>query len=61
MVEDYWLKEKGDLRHVLQKIKEMEYDPLPMPKQSEPAFIINLEARIKSVLNHLGLEKGLTL
>jgi glyoxylase-like metal-dependent hydrolase (beta-lactamase superfamily II) len=57
-VEEYWLKEKGDLRRVLQKIKETEYDPLPTPKQPEPAFVINLEARIKSVLNYLGLEKA---
>jgi len=61
MVEEYWLKEKGDLARVLKKIKETEYDPLPMPKQPEPAFVINLEARIKSVLNHLGLEKGSSL
>jgi glyoxylase-like metal-dependent hydrolase (beta-lactamase superfamily II) len=61
MVQEYWLKEKGDLRRILQKIKETEYDPLPMPKQSEPAFVINLEARIKSVLDHLGLEKGSSL
>jgi len=58
MVEEYWLKEKGDLRRVLQKIKEAEYDPLPAPKQPEPAFVINLEARIKSVLNHLGQPFG---
>jgi 2-aminobenzoylacetyl-CoA thioesterase len=57
-VEEYWLKEKGDLRRVLQKIKETEYDPLPTPKQPESAFVINLEARIKSVLNYLGLEKA---
>jgi glyoxylase-like metal-dependent hydrolase (beta-lactamase superfamily II) len=61
MVEEYWVKENGDLRRVLQKIKETEYDPLPTPKQPEPAFVINLEARIKSVLNHLGLEKGSSL
>jgi len=54
MVEEYWLKEKGDLRRVVQKIKQTEYDPLPTPKQSEPAFVINLEARIKSVLKQLG-------
>ena len=58
MVEEFWLKEKGDLGRVLQKIKEIEYDPLPTPKQPEPAFVINLEARIKSVLSHLGLEKS---
>lgn len=61
MVQEYWLKEKGDLRRVLQKIKEIEYDPLPTPKQPEPAFVINLEARIKSVLKHLGIEKGTAL
>ena len=61
MVEEYWLKEKGDLRRVLERIRETEYDPLPMPKQTEPAYMINLEARIKSVLNHLGLEKASSL
>jgi len=60
-VEKYWLTEKGDLRRILQKIKETEYDPLPTPKQPEPAFLINLEARIRSVLKHLGLEKGASL
>ena len=60
-VEEYWLKENGDLRRVLQRIKETEYDPLPTPKQPEPAFVINLEARIKSVLKHLGLEKDVFL
>jgi hypothetical protein len=38
--------------------KELEYGPAPSPKQLEPAYMINLELRIKSVLNHLGLEKG---
>jgi glyoxylase-like metal-dependent hydrolase (beta-lactamase superfamily II) len=61
MVEEYWLREKGDLRRVLQRIKATEYDPLPLPKQPEPAFVINLEARIKSVLRYLGLEKGSSL
>ena len=60
-VEDYWVKERGNLKRILQKIKETEYDPLPTPKQPEPAFVINLEARIKSVLKHLGLEKDSSL
>jgi glyoxylase-like metal-dependent hydrolase (beta-lactamase superfamily II) len=58
MVEEYWVKENADLQRVFAKIKEVEYDPLPSPKQSEAAYLINLEARIKSVLNHLGLEKA---
>jgi hypothetical protein len=61
MVEEYWIREKGDLRRVFERIRETEYDPLPSPKQTEPAYMINLEARIKSVLNHLGLEKGSSL
>jgi glyoxylase-like metal-dependent hydrolase (beta-lactamase superfamily II) len=61
MVEECWIKKKGDLRGVLEKIKEIEYDPLPSPKQTEPAYRINLEARIKSVLKHLSLEKASSL
>jgi hypothetical protein len=56
-VEESWLREKGDLKRVLAKFRKTEYDALPTPKQPEPAYMINLEARIKSVLNHLGLEK----
>ena len=58
MVEEYWVTENADLQRVFAKIKEVEYDPLPSPKQSEAAYLINLGARIKSVLNHLGLEKA---
>jgi 2-aminobenzoylacetyl-CoA thioesterase len=61
MVEEYWLEENGDLRGVVQKIRKTEYDPLPRPKQPEAAYMINLEARIKSVLKHLGLEKASSL
>jgi glyoxylase-like metal-dependent hydrolase (beta-lactamase superfamily II) len=61
MVEEYWIREKGNLGSVLKRIRETEYDPLPSPKQLEPAYMINLELRIKSVLNHLGLEKGRSL
>ena len=60
-VEDYWLKERGDLRRVLERTRETEYDQLPTPKQPEPAYMINLEARIKSILNYLGLEKASSL
>jgi hypothetical protein len=61
MVEEYWVTENADLQRVFAKIKEVEYDPLPSPKQTEAAYLINLEARIKSVLKHLGLEKASSL
>ena len=61
MVEESWFEESGDLRRVLQRIRKIEYDPLPTPKQLEAAYVINLEARIRSVLKHLGLEKAPSL
>jgi hypothetical protein len=61
MVEESWLKERGDLSRVLQTIRKTEYDPLPSPKQLEAAYMINLEARIRSVLKYLGLEKASSL
>jgi glyoxylase-like metal-dependent hydrolase (beta-lactamase superfamily II) len=50
MVEDLWRTEKGDVRRVMMRIKKREYDPLPLPKQPEPAYLANLEARVKGVL-----------
>jgi glyoxylase-like metal-dependent hydrolase (beta-lactamase superfamily II) len=40
----------GNLETIIQKVKAIEYDPNPGPKQPEPAYLINLEARIKAVL-----------
>ncbi len=43
-------EEDGDVERIKQRIKTREYDVLPGPKQPEPAYLINLEARIKAVL-----------
>ncbi|MEW6260358.1 MAG: MBL fold metallo-hydrolase [Thermodesulfobacteriota bacterium] len=43
-----------DLARTVQHIKAWEYDPKPEPKQPEPAYVINLEARVKAVARHLG-------
>lgn len=40
----------GRVESIIQRIKTIEYDPNPGPKQPEPAYLINLEARIKAVL-----------
>lgn len=61
MVEEFWVTEHAEPRRVFAKIKEVEYDPLPSPKQTEAAYVINLGARVKSVLSHLGLEKTSSL
>jgi glyoxylase-like metal-dependent hydrolase (beta-lactamase superfamily II) len=51
-VEKILLEEGGDISRTVARIKAQEYDPLPHPKQPEPAYLINLEARVK----HLALK-----
>ncbi len=47
-------RENQDLARTVQHIKAWEYDPKPEPKQPEPAYVINLEARVRAVARHLG-------
>lgn len=44
-------EEHGQVDRVMQRIKAEEYDDRPMPKQPEPAYMLNLEARVR----HLAL------
>jgi 2-aminobenzoylacetyl-CoA thioesterase len=37
---------KGDIGQVVQMVKAEEYDPKPHPKQPEPAYLLNLKARV---------------
>jgi 2-aminobenzoylacetyl-CoA thioesterase len=48
MVLDFWGQEKGDLDRVMTRIRAIEYDPQPPPKQLEQAYLINLKARIRA-------------
>jgi glyoxylase-like metal-dependent hydrolase (beta-lactamase superfamily II) len=50
-VEQIANEESGDLGRMILRIKADEYDSKPAPKQPEPAYVINLEARIKAVLS----------
>jgi glyoxylase-like metal-dependent hydrolase (beta-lactamase superfamily II) len=50
LVTDFWKSEGCEMNRVVERIKAIEYDDLPLPKQPEGAYRINLEARIKSVL-----------
>jgi len=38
-----------DIEAVMQRIRAFEYDPKPRPKQPEPAYILNLEARVRAI------------
>jgi 2-aminobenzoylacetyl-CoA thioesterase len=57
MVEDFWQRENRDMKRVMARIKEFEYDPLPHPKQPEQAYLANLGARVKSLLVRFSNEK----
>ena len=46
-------EEDGDLDRVRIRIKKIEYDSKDGPKQPEPAYLLNLEARIKAVAKKL--------
>jgi glyoxylase-like metal-dependent hydrolase (beta-lactamase superfamily II) len=43
-------EEARDLHRIMHRIRAHEYDPNPGPKQPEPAYLINLAARVEAVL-----------
>lgn len=49
LVEIYLAEEHGDISRVMKRVKADEYDVKDEPKQPEPAYLLNLEARIKAV------------
>lgn len=46
-VEELLDTEGNDAARVVRRIKAEEYDPLPDPKQPEPAYLLNTEARVR--------------
>jgi len=54
LVESCLAEEHGDIPHVMTRIKAVEYDLKQEPKQPEPAYLLNLEARIKAVGKRIG-------
>lgn len=46
-VEDLLKREEFDVSRVVSLIKRQEWDPRPQPKQPEPAYLLNLQARVE--------------
>ena len=42
-------EEGNDVRKVVARVKAIQYDPIKGPKQSEPAYLLNLEAKVKAI------------
>jgi glyoxylase-like metal-dependent hydrolase (beta-lactamase superfamily II) len=47
-------EEGGDLEAVMTRVKAREWDRRPLPKQPEPAYLLNLRERVRGVRDHLG-------
>ncbi|KIX15699.1 MBL fold metallo-hydrolase [Dethiosulfatarculus sandiegensis] len=50
------LEQQGNIKKVMEQVKAAEYDPCPQPKQPEPAYLLNLEARVSHLARELGFE-----
>ena len=51
-------RENGDIEKVVALVKAGEYDPKPDPKQPEPAYLINLEARVRHLAAGRRVKRG---
>ena len=52
-VEKLLYEEHGQVEKVVARIKSEEYDTQPEPKQPEPAYLLNIHARVKSLAKNL--------
>lgn len=53
LVETSLTEESGDVQKVMARVKAIEYDPIQEPKQIEPAYLLNLEAKVKAIQRRL--------
>ena len=56
MVARFLDEANGDLQTVMERVKAFEWDGKTCLRQPEPAYVINLEARIRSIRNQLAKE-----
>ncbi|MBU4426796.1 MAG: MBL fold metallo-hydrolase [Proteobacteria bacterium] len=58
MVERFLLEDNRDVDRVVQRVKVQEWDPKPLPKQPENAYLINTKARVQTVLKRMVKRRG---
>jgi 2-aminobenzoylacetyl-CoA thioesterase len=56
-VEEALGAEGGNIQKAVARIKAVEYDPKPQPKQPEGAYLLNIEARVRHLAGLIGNEK----
>lgn len=61
LVEKLAEEEHGNLENIVERIKAMEWDNRPFPKQPERAYVMNTRIRVKNILERSRTEKALTV
>jgi glyoxylase-like metal-dependent hydrolase (beta-lactamase superfamily II) len=49
MVEEFLMAEHGDIERAIARVKAVEWDPKPFPKQVKPAYLLNTQARVQKI------------
>jgi len=49
MVEGFLRFEQGNIKRVVSRVKAWQWDPKPLPKQPEHAYLLNTQARVKKI------------
>jgi len=62
MVEKFLEEEQGDIEGTVARVKAVEWDPKPWPKQTESAYVLNTRIRVSTIRQRMeqaqqGLEK----
>ena len=53
MAEKFLIREQGDIEKALLKVKAVEWDGRPWPKQPETAYLLNTRQKIKTILKRM--------
>lgn len=51
-------EEGGDIERTMNRVRAIEYDPKPKPKQPEAAYLLNLQARVTAISRKIGRIPG---
>lgn len=49
MVEKFLEEEQGDMERTVARVKAVEWDPKPWPKQTESAYVLNTQIRVNTI------------
>lgn len=58
MVEGFLKAEGGDIERSVVRVKAAQWDPKPVPKQPEPAYLLNTRARVEKIWERMQKRAG---